>query len=236
MYGWRAKIGLITPMCQSAEHAFHLYAPEGVSVASTKLNCSDSCWNTFALELERASACFKDKNIDLIALGYAFDGFAKDGEWNRECVSIMEQASGTRALTSSGAVLEACQALGAQKAAVLTPYPEERNQRVKLFWERCGLDVTNIAGMDMTQYESAGLAFEDADEYFLYQHAIRMDLKGADALFLDCMELTAMEIIDALETALEIPVITCQQAALWSALRHCHIGAKLSKLGNLFTL
>ena len=26
MYGWRAKIGLITPMSENAEHAFHIYA------------------------------------------------------------------------------------------------------------------------------------------------------------------------------------------------------------------
>lgn len=38
MYGWRAKIGLITPMSENAEHAFHIYAPEGVSFASMKIN------------------------------------------------------------------------------------------------------------------------------------------------------------------------------------------------------
>ena len=44
------------------------------------------------------------------------------------------------------------------------------------------------------------------------------------------------EIIDALETTLEVPVITSHQATLWSALRHCRVGAKLPKLGKLFTL
>ena len=37
MYGWRAKIGLIGPMSDNAEHAFHIYAPEGVSVLSRKI-------------------------------------------------------------------------------------------------------------------------------------------------------------------------------------------------------
>lgn len=39
MYGWRAKIGLIGPMSDNAEHAFHIYAPEGVSVLSRKSSC-----------------------------------------------------------------------------------------------------------------------------------------------------------------------------------------------------
>ena len=38
MYGWRAKIELITPMSENAEHAFHIYAPAGVSFASMKIN------------------------------------------------------------------------------------------------------------------------------------------------------------------------------------------------------
>ena len=48
--------------------------------------------------------------------------------------------------------------------------------------------------------------------------------------------LTTMEIVDELETLLGIPVITSHQATLWSTLRHCRVGAKLPKLGKLFTL
>ena len=39
-----------------------------------------------------------------------------------------------------------------------------------------------------------------------------------------------------METALKIPVVTSHQATLWSALRHCRVGAKLPKMGRLFTL
>ena len=50
------------------------------------------------------------------------------------------------------------------------------------------------------------------------------------------MGLTTLEIVDAVETQLGIPVITSHQATLWGALRHCRVGAKLPKLGKLFTL
>ena len=63
-----------------------------------------------------------------------------------------------------------------------------------------------------------------------------MDLKGADTFFFSCMGLTTMEIVDDLEKALQMPVITSHQATLWSALRHCNVGAKLPNLGKLFTL
>ena len=63
-----------------------------------------------------------------------------------------------------------------------------------------------------------------------------MKTEGAEVFFLSCMGLTTMEIIDDLETALKIPVVTSHQATLWSALRHCRVGAKLPKMGRLFTL
>lgn len=63
-----------------------------------------------------------------------------------------------------------------------------------------------------------------------------MDLKGADTFFLSCMGLSTLEILEEMETALGIPVVTSHQATLWSALRHCRVGAKDSRLGKLFTL
>ena len=76
----------------------------------------------------------------------------------------------------------------------------------------------------------------DCDEYFLYRSAIRTDLKGADVLFLSGMELSTLEVIHDIELALGVPVVTSQQAALWSALRHCRVGAKDPRLGKLFNL
>ena len=45
-----------------------------------------------------------------------------------------------------------------------------------------------------------------------------------------------MEIVEELETLLGVPVVTSHQATLWSALRHCRVGAKPDKLGRLFRL
>ena len=86
--------------------------------------------------------------------------------------------------------------------------------------------------------KTAGIACVIAASFarIFYRNAINMDLKGADTFFLSCMGLTTMEIIDDLETALKIPVVTSHQATLWSALRHCRVGAKLPKMGRLFTL
>ena len=239
MYGWRAKIGLITPMSENAEHAFHIYAPEGVSFASMKINVPGPTPEGLMIltdQLEDTAAKYKGYDVDLVVFGCTSGSCIKGANWDKECIRRIEKASNIPGLTTSTAVLEAFQALGTKKAAVLTSYPEATNEAEKKFLEDNGYEVTNIIGMDVSYIRRDGHKLEEADEYFLYRNAINMDLKGADTFFLSCMGLTTMEIIDDLETALKIPVVTSHQATLWSALRHCRVGAKLPKMGRLFTL
>ena len=240
MYGWRAKIGLITPMSENAEHAFHIYAPEGVSFASMKINFPGPTPEGLLVltdQLEQTAAAYKGYGLDLVVFGCTSGSCIQGVGWDQECIRRIERACGIPGLTTSTAVLEGLRALGSRKVAVLTPYPEATNRAEKKFLEDNGFEVTSILGMDMGPYcREKGLGFEYADEYFLYQNAMAMDLKGADTFFLSCMGLTTMEIVGALETAMGLPVVTSHQATLWSALRHCRVGAKLPNLGRLFTL
>ena len=239
MYGWRAKIGLITPMSENAEHAFHIYAPEGVSFASMKINFPGPTPEGLIIltdQLEETAAKYKGYDVDLVVFGCTSGSCIKGFGWDQECIRQIERASGVPGLTTSTAVLEALRALESKKVAVLTPYPEATNEAERKFLEDNGFEVTNIVGMDVSEVRCDGHKMEWIDEDFLYRHALEMDLKGADTLFLSCMGLTTMEIVDELETALGIPVVTSHQATLWSALRHCRVGAKLPKQGKLFTL
>jgi len=239
MYGWRAKIGLITPMSENAEHAFHIYAPEGVSFASMKINFPGPTPEGLIIltdQLEETAAKYKDYDVDLVVFGCTSGSCIKGFGWDQECIDKIERASGVPGLTTSTAVLEALRALGTKKVAVLTPYPDDTNEAERKFLEDNGFEVTNIVGMDVSYIRTDGHKLEVADEYYLYRNCLDMDLKGADTFFLSCMGLTTMEIVDEVESALGIPVVTSHQATLWSALRHCRVGAKVPKMGKLFEL
>ncbi len=239
MYGWRAKIGLITPMSENAEHAFHIYAPEGVTFASTKINFPGPTPEGLMIlndGLEATAAKYANYDVDLVVFGCTSGSCIKGFGWDQECIRKIERASGAPGLTTSTAVLEAMRALGTKKVAVLTPYPEDTNEAEKKFLEDNGFEVTNIVGMDVSQIRKGKRKMEAIDEDFLYRHSLAMDLKGADTFFLSCMGLTTLEVLEEIETALQVPVITSHQATLWSALRHCRVGTKIPKLGKLFTL
>lgn len=240
MYGWRSKIGLITPIGENIEHAFHIYAPEGVSFTSTKIRFpgeraqEDLPW--IERQLEAAAAVYKDSDEDLVFLGSTAGSYAGGPDWDQACTQIIEKASGKPALAVGIAEREALKALGCKKVAVLTPYGEGINRAGKQMLEDSGYAVSGIAGMDVSYVLREGRTLEACDEYLLYRNALKMDLNGADTFLLSGLALSTMEIVDELESALGLPVVTSQQAALWSVLRHCRIGATVPKMGALFTI
>lgn len=240
LYGWRARIGLITPMSDNAEHAFHIYAPEGVSFGSMKINFPGPTPEGLIIltnQLEATAAAYKGSGMDLVMFGCTSGSCIKGIGWDQECIQQIERASGIPGLTTSTAVLEALRALGSKKIAVLTPYPEATNEAEKQFLEDNGFTVTNIVGMDMSAYIRNGKpAMSLADDSFLYKNAVKMDLKGADTFFLSCMGLTTMELVHTLEKDLGLPVITSHQASFWACLRHVGVQDKLPNFGKLFTI
>ena len=235
MYGWRAKIGLITPMSENAEHAFHLYAPEGVSFASMKINFPGPTPEGLTIltdRLEETAAKYKGMPYQLVVFGCTSGSCIKGVGWDQECINQIERASGIPGLTTSTAVLEAFEALGLKKTVVMTPYPEDTNQAEKKFLEDNGIEVTSITGIGFNKVGEFG----HPSKRHLYRNAMKLDTTGAEVFFLSCMGLATMELIPALEDDLGMPVITSHQASLWACLRHSGVNDKLPNLGKLFTI
>ncbi|MCI9106556.1 MAG: hypothetical protein HFG57_11530 [Lachnospiraceae bacterium] len=115
MSGWRARIGLISPIGESIERAFNRYVPEGVAVNSTKLwfpgptiegliHLSD--------QLEKAAEMYKKQRHELLMFGCTSGSMVKGYGFDKECIRRMEKVSGVPAITTSTAVLEAFDILG----------------------------------------------------------------------------------------------------------------------------
>lgn len=249
MSGWRARIGIISPVGESAERTFNLYAPEGVAINSTKIwfpGPSEEGLIHLGAQLESAAAIFAKQRHDLVFFACTTGSLIKGFGYDKECIRKIESTSGTQGLTTSTAVLEAYQSLGIGTTAVITPYPESVNEKEKKFLEDNGIKVTNIetmtgSGIQDVPSLSKGIVriqkdAPDIEPSELYRAAKTLELNGAKSLFISCAGLNTMEIIDMLETDIGIPVITSNQAGLWSALRHCRVGVKMPQFGKLFTL
>ena len=235
MYSWRAKIGVIAPLDDKVEYAFNKYAPDGVAFNSSRLTFPGPTPEGLCIltdKLEEAAKMYKNQKHDVVLFGCTSGSCIKGLGWDKQLIETIERACGWPGLTTTTAVMEAYEALGLKKTAVMTPYPEETNAIEKKFMEDSGLEVTNIVGVGFNRNGP----YSHASKLHLYRNAKNMNTDGADVFFLSCMGLGTMELIEILEEDLGMPVITSHQASLWACLRHAGIKDKIPGLGKLFTI
>ena len=152
-------------------------------------------------------------------------------DYDKQLIKIIEEITGDQGLTTSTAVLEALGELGVSRPAVITPYPDDTNEVERQFLEHHGFHVVNISGLG-NDYVNQSIT--DIEPSHVYQQVKKLDKSGADCLFISCSGLNVLGIIELLETDLNMPVVTSNQASLWACLRHAGVGTRIPELGELF--
>jgi maleate isomerase len=127
--------------------------------------------------------------------------------------AAMERGGAARALTTSGAMLEALAALDARRVAVATPYDAALTDRLVAFLGEAGIATTGVGYLGM----EADIWRVDADSVRRLAHALPRE--GADAVFVSCTNLPTYDVIPALEAELGIPVLSANLVTMWAALR-----------------
>lgn len=135
----------------------------------------------------------------------------------------VQQALGDRAPISTpvGAALRGFAALGVRKIALMTPYLADTTDLVG--------DCFQDRGLGVVTRHSMGFA-DDRDMALLSDHeildfALEADHPDAEALFLSCTALPAVEVIERLEDRLGKPVLSSNLALFWSMLDLARIPA-----------
>ena len=128
--------------------------------------------------------------------------------------AAMERGGARRALTTSGALLEALEALGARRVAVATPYDAALTDRLVAFLGQAGVATTGVGYLGLGE-----------DIWRVTGDSVRELVRatpraGADAVFLSCTNLPTYDVIPALEDELRLPVLSANLVTMWAALRH----------------
>ena len=239
LYNWRAMIGVIAPTTGVAIEAdFHRFAPEGVAVVTNRIPFSGNPTPNELMDmvkcLEGSASIFADNlPFDVVTFGCTSGSLVGGSGFDKRCIKTIEETCGYPGLTTSTSLLDAFKALGRNRAAVVTPYPDETNALEKQFLEDNGIEVTTIKGMTS---ERVSLDELGDRPYDIYQHVKKLDLTGADCIFISCTGMNTFDIISTIETDFGLPVLTSNQVTLWGALRKARVGDKIPYLGKLFTI
>ena len=149
--------------------------------------------------------------------------------FDRELIRQMEESSGIPAVTTSTALMEVFSLLGLKRLAIVTPYSDALNRLEVEFLADAGYETTGIKGLNIE--DTSVLPFVQPEEF--YKLALEQDISGADALFISCTGICAVDLIEPLEKIRNIPVLTSNQATIWYALRRIGYQHPLPGLGIL---
>jgi len=235
MYGWRAKIGRISPSpetvgCEEWRRAL----PEGVCLVETRTLLHDVTVEGLAetvTQIERAALELASAEVDVIlqagtAIAF-FRGFGHDQELSRRINAV----TGIKSTTSLTSVVDALRALGIKRPAIATSYLPDIDACLVDVLEQSGFRVAGIRGMGLKRSIDMGKVMPD--EIYRFARAVVTDTVGADGILISCGNLRTFEAIEPLEADTGLPVVTSNQAGLWQALRLAGVQERLPNLGKL---
>ena len=128
--------------------------------------------------------------------------------------------------------LEGLARFEARKIAVLTPYIDDVNGPMVRYIQDRGLDVVALTSFLVADDNVMARIPPQA----IYEAALEADRPEADALFISCTALRAVDVVERIEQVLDKPVITANQALFWQALRAAGYHAPVQGYGRLLRL
>ena len=235
MYGWRAKIGRISPSPETVgAEEWRRSMPDGVCLVETRTLLHDVTVDGLsetAKQVERAALELASAEVDVIlqagtAIAF-FRGFGHDQELSQRIHAV----TGIQATTSLTAVVEALRMLRIQRLAIATSYLADIDARLAEVLEKSGFEVAAIRGMGLKKSIDMGKVTPE-ETYRLAREVVHSAPK-ADGILISCGNLRTFEAIEPLEMDTGLPVVTSNQAGLWQAMRMTGIKDRLNSLGRL---
>lgn len=139
---------------------------------------------------------------------------------------------GATCITPSSAAIKAFNALNAKRISIMTPYTAEVTDELVSYFIANGLDIIS----------STCLGMQDDRDMARLSHASIIETAvaamdpTADALFISCTALRGAECVSRIEDKIGKPVITSNQAMIWSTLQHLRLKPKIEGAGSIFEL
>ena len=143
--------------------------------------------------------------------------------------TIQAARPGVRVLNPVEAAARALKDLGARRINLVTPYEPEIAARMAAQFEAGGFTINR-------QYDFGLKASEDisrATPQAICTAASALGGEGADACFISCTDFQSLEVIEEIEAATSLPVLTSNQAMVWDLLNGLRLAAAPGRFGRM---
>ncbi len=236
----RAAIGLVVLSSdQTVEHEFRQITGslDGVGIFETRVETDNIVTpeSLAAMETRIPDAVdliLPGMDLDVVAYGCTSASMVigEQGVFN----AIHKARPGVQCTTPITAGFAAFRALDMKRLAVLTPYSDAVNARVREYIEQTGGFQVNAFG-SFNEHDDRVAA--RISEKSIRDAAIELGSRpDVDGVFISCTSLRVAKVAGDVESTIGKPVTGSNHAMAWHALRLGGINEKLPEFGQLFTL
>ena len=106
------------------------------------------------------------------------------------------------------------------------------NEAERKFLQKAGFEVTDIHGLEMGKTPQSRIAIGRLKYDAVCDLARRVDSPEAEGVFLSCLNLATVGILERLEEELGNPVLSSTVATFWAALRRGAVETSISGYGS----
>lgn len=245
MYGWRARIGYVSPCPGEGEVLdFYQIAPSGVSLVVATLSVQridqKSLSSALSEPLDRAIRDLAEEEVDFIVLAgepmVFLGGYGSEQHLNDRAKKITSIPF-THNLPCA---VEALRHLGVRRVAMAMPYIVRDGEGRDVTYERWASYMKG-AGFELVGFKTLGQPSNRDISYLPVYASYRLAREvyeesgeRPEAIYIPCGRWPAARNISKLEYDLGIPVVTSIQAWAWKALKEVNIREVQVGFGRLF--
>jgi maleate isomerase len=233
----RARIGLmISSGNYNAEPEFHRYLPAGVSCCATRLRMSrpyrkSKTFDQLLGDVAAASQALNDADCTLIAVHCTGASMSGGTDGDKQFVETVIKTTGKPATTCAMGVTAALRTLGVKRLAFIAKHDEDVKMEKVAYLTGAGFEISSVHRAPVNNDTAPDMPTE-----FWYDHCMTFRDDGADAYFITCTNVRALDSIERLERDLGRPVVTSNQALMWHALRYAGVQDAIPNLGKLLRI
>ena len=230
----RARLGFIIPSSnRMVEPQMARFAPSGAQVHFQRLRMTNQHKRPLPELMPSILSAVEhlmDSKCDIIVFQCTGTSMSGGVDMDKQVVREIASTAKRPAISTASAVNAALAALNAKRLVFISETKQKGHDEKLKYMREVGYDI--IA--------DRAAALEGTDAYcttparFWYDMALALKDDRAEAYFISCANIHSVDVIEDLEKALQRPVVTSNQAALWCALRTLDLPDVVPGLGSLF--
>ena len=154
--------------------------------------------------------------------------FYKGAKFNEELTQRITRATGLPATTQSNGLVDGLKVANAHRVAVATAYTDIVTERLKIFLQEHGFEVTFAKGLG---YERIPEGAATQAILFKLGSDAYANSKNADALVVSCGALRTLDLIVPLENQIKVPVVSSTPHGLMNGVRMLGVSPRSKGFG-----